>query len=209
MGNKIPYDQGLIAVVLALVGFGLIMVFSTSTVVSGELYGSQSWIFTRQLVLVIVGLLALMVTMKIDYHFYRRPEVVYCALLGSGALLVYILFTPISSGVQRWIRLGPASFQPSELAKITTIIALARYLSDCSTEQVNAPRGFLGALCLSLVPMALIVRQPDLGTAISFGAPLFPMLYWAGMRKLFIFLVISPILSVVCSFEPLWQSAAP
>ena len=64
MGNKIPYDQGLIAVVLALVGFGLIMVFSASTVVSGELHGSQSWIFTRQLVLVIVGLLALMVTMR-------------------------------------------------------------------------------------------------------------------------------------------------
>jgi len=107
------------------------------------------------------------------------------------------------------LRLGPVRLQPSELAKITTIIALARYLCDCTTERVNEPRGFLGALCISLVPMALIVRQPDLGTAISFGAPLFPMLYWAGMRKTFIFLVISPIISVVCSFEPLWQGAAP
>ena len=129
-------------------------------------------------------------------------------LIGLLSLLA-VLAWGTGDDAARWLRLGPLRLQPSELAKITTIIALARYLSDCSTEQVNAPRGFLGALCLTLVPMALIVRQPDLGTAISFGAPLFPMLYWAGMRKLFIFLVISPILSVVCSFEPLWQSAAP
>ncbi|MYI62094.1 MAG: rod shape-determining protein RodA, partial [Gemmatimonadetes bacterium] len=95
--------------------------------------------------------------------------------------------------------------QPSELAKIATIIALARYLSDRNTEHINSFNSFLGALFLVLVPIALIVRQPDLGTAISFGAPFFPMLYWAGMRKFFIFLVISPLISVFCSLDPLWQ----
>ena len=129
-------------------------------------------------------------------------------LFGLLSLLA-VLAWGTGDDAARWLRLGPLRLQPSELAKITTIIALARYLSDCTTERVNKPRGFLGALCISLVPMALIVRQPDLGTAISFGAPLFPMLYWAGMRKLFIFLVVSPIISVVCSFEPLWQGAAP
>jgi len=109
----------------------------------------------------------------------------------------------------RWLILGPFRVQPSEFAKIATIIALARYLSDCSTEQVNRVRGFLGALFITLVPMGLVVRQPDLGTAISFGAPLFPMLYWAGMRRLFIFFVISPLLSVIFSFEPLWLGVAP
>ena len=125
-------------------------------------------------------------------------------LFGLLSLLA-VLAWGTGDDAARWLRLGPLRLQPSELAKITTIIALARYLSDCTTERINKPRGFLGALCISLVPMALIVRQPDLGTAISFGAPLFPMLYWAGMRKLFIFLVVSPIISVICSFEPLWR----
>ena len=108
MRAKIPYDQGLIAVVLALVGFGLIMVFSTSTVVSGQWYG----IFARQLVSVIVGLLVLLVTMRIDYHFYQRREVVYFGLLVSAVLLVYVLFVPVSGSVQRWIRLAPRVFNP-------------------------------------------------------------------------------------------------
>ena len=99
--------------------------------------------------------------------------------------------------------------QPSELAKIATIIALARYLSDRSVERINSFGGFLWALFLILVPIALIVRQPDLGTAVSFGAPLFPMLYWAGMRKFFIFLILSPLISVICSLEPLWQGGTP
>ena len=55
-------------------GFGLIMVFTASTVVSAELYGSQTWIFTRQLLFVVLGLVTLMVSMKIDYHFYERAH---------------------------------------------------------------------------------------------------------------------------------------
>ncbi len=129
-------------------------------------------------------------------------------LIGLLSLLA-VLAWGTGDDAARWLRLGPLRMQPSEFAKITTIIALARYLSDCSNEQINHARGFLGALFITLVPMTLIVRQPDLGTAISFGAPLFPMLYWAGMRRLFIFFIISPLLSVAFSFEPLWQDAAP
>jgi rod shape determining protein RodA len=129
-------------------------------------------------------------------------------LIGLLSLLA-VLAWGTGDDAARWLRLGPLRMQPSEFAKITTIIALARYLSDCSNEQINHARGFLGALLITLVPITLIVRQPDLGTAISVAAPLFPMLYWAGMRRLFIFFIISPPLSVAFSFEPLWQGAAP
>ena len=106
----------------------------------------------------------------------------------------------------RWLVVGPVRLQPSELAKITTIIALAHYLADYSREHINSLGVFLGALLIPLVPMALVVRQPDLGTAISFGAPFFPMLYWAGMRRLYIFFVISPLFSVVFAFEQFFQT---
>ena len=197
-------DLLLLAATLVTMLLGVMMIYSAafhsdSTVVQTA-WGRQAKFafFSLAMALAIVSIP--------DKVIYGIAHPLY--LFGLLSLLA-VLAWGTGDDAARWLRLGPLRLQPSELAKITTIIALARYLSDCSTEQVNAPRGFLGALCLSLVPMALIVRQPDLGTAISFGAPLFPMLYWAGMRKLFIFLVISPILGVVCSFEPLWQSAAP
>ena len=182
MRGKIPYDQGLIAVVLALVGFGLIMVFSTSTVVSGELYGSQSRIFIRQLVLVIVSLLVLMVTMRIDYHFYQRREVVYLGLVGSGALLVYVLFTPVSGGVQRWIRLGPTSFQPSELAKLAVILFTAFYLVSRKEEFHSLWRGLVPYLAIVGAVILLVLAEPDLGTAASIALSASLLLFLGGLR---------------------------
>ncbi|MEE8463008.1 MAG: FtsW/RodA/SpoVE family cell cycle protein, partial [Acidobacteriota bacterium] len=109
MNRERPYDRGLIMTVLALLGFGLIMVFSASTVVSAEVYGSQTSIFTRQLLFVVIGLVGLMVSMKVDYHFYEQGRVIYPLLLVSLALLIYLLVAPESGGVQRWIRIGPAN----------------------------------------------------------------------------------------------------
>ena len=100
-------------------------------------------------------------------------------LFALGLLsLLAVLAWGTGDDAARWLSIGPARLQPSEFAKIATIIALARYLSDCTPEQVNRAGGVLASFALCTVPMALIVRQPDLGTAISFGAPLFPMLYW-------------------------------
>ena len=99
MNREIPYDRGLIMTVLALLGFGLIMVFSASTVVSAEVYGSQTSIFTRQFIFVVIGLVALMVSMKIDYHIYEQGRVIYALILLSLALLLYLLVAPESGGV--------------------------------------------------------------------------------------------------------------
>lgn len=182
MRGKIPYDQGLLAVVLALVGFGLVMVFSASTVVSDELYGSQSSIFIRQLVLVIAGLLALMVTMRINYHFYRRREVVYTALSVSVALLVYVLFTPVLNGVQRWVQLGPMSFQPSELAKLAVILFTAFYLVTRQDQFHDFWRGLMPYLAVVGTVILLVLREPDLGTAASIGLSASVLMFLGGVR---------------------------
>lgn len=182
MRGKIPYDQGLIAVVLALVGFGLIMVFSASTVVSGELYGSQSWIFVRQLGVVMVGLLALLATMRIDYHSYQRREVVYLGLLGSVALLVYVLFAPASGGVQRWIRLGSTSFQPSELAKLVVIVFTAFYLITRKEQFHSFWRGLLPYLAVVGAVILLVLAEPDLGTAASIALSASLLMFLGGLR---------------------------
>ena len=169
-------------IVLALLGFGLIMVFSASTVVSAELYGSQTWIFTRQLLFVILGLVTLMVSMKIDYHFYERRSVIYLLLTLSLLLLVFLLVVPGSSGVQRWIRFGPANFQPSELAKLAVILFSSFYLATRKEELHSFKRGVLPYLAVVGTVVFLVLIEPDLGTAASIALTASFLLFLGGVR---------------------------
>jgi len=182
MNRKIPYDRGLIAIVLTLLGFGLIMVFSASTVVSAELYGSQTSIFTRQLLFVLLGLVGLMVSMKIDYHFYEQRTVIYSLLILSLALLGFLFWAPGSGGVQRWIRVGPANFQPSELAKLAVILFTSFYLVTRKEEFHNFKRGLLPYLAVVGSIVGLVLIEPDLGTAASIALTAIFLLFLGGLR---------------------------
>ena len=182
MNRKIPYDRGLIAIVLTLLGFGLIMVFSASTVVSAELYGSQTSIFMRQLLFVVLGLVGLMVSMKIDYHFYEQRTVIYSLLALSLVLLVYLLWAPGSGGVQRWIRVGPANFQPSELAKLAVILFTSFYLVTRKEEFHSFKRGLLPYLAVVGSIVLLVLIEPDLGTAASIAFTAIFLLFLGGLR---------------------------
>ena len=182
MNREIPYDRGLIMTVLALLGFGLIMVFSASTVVSAEMYGSQTSIFTRQLLFVVIGLVGLMVSMKVDYHFYEQGRVIYPLLLVSLALLLYLLVAPESGGVQRWIRIGPANFQPSELAKLAVILFTAFYLVTRGEEFHSFKRGLLPYLVVVGAIVLLVLLEPDLGTAASIALTSLFLLFLGGLR---------------------------
>ena len=197
-------DYLLLAATVATVILGVTAIYSAA-------YHSDSqavqiaWI--KQARFAVIALLGVLIIVNMpNKALYGLSYPLYgIALLSLLAVLVW----GTGEDAARWLHIGPLRLQPSEFAKIASIIALARYLSDCSADQVNQARNFIGTLMLCLIPMALIVRQPDLGTAISFGAPLLPMLYWAGMRRVYIFFIFSPLLSVVFSFEPLWQGAAP
>jgi cell division protein FtsW len=182
MNREIPYDRGLIMTVLALLGFGLIMVFSASTVVSAEVYGSQTSIFTRQFIFVVIGLVGLMVSMKIDYHIYEQGRVIYALLLLSLALLLYLLVAPESGGVQRWIRIGPVNFQPSELAKLAVILFTSFYLVTRKEDFHSFKRGLLPYLVVVGAIVLLVLLEPDLGTAASIALTAIVLLFLGGLR---------------------------
>jgi cell division protein FtsW len=182
MNREIPYDRGLIMTVLALLGFGLIMVFSASTVVSAEVYGSQTSIFTRQFIFVVIGLVGLMVSMKIDYHIYEQGWVIYALLLLSLALLLYLLWAPGSGGVQRWIRIGPVNFQPSELAKLAVILFTSFYLVTRKEDFHSFKRGLLPYLVVVGAIVLLVLLEPDLGTAASIAFTAIVLLFLGGLR---------------------------
>ncbi len=195
-------DALLVAATLLTALLGITTIYSAT--IQDE---SLNTLWIRQIKFVVMGLLmALAIVYLPNKLLYGMAYPLY---LFSLVLLIAVLAWGIGEPSTRWLALGPLRLQPSELAKVTTIIALARYMSDRGIDEVNHVRGFLGALFFSLIPLALVVRQPDLGTAVFFGAILFPMLYWAGMRPLFIFCIISPLLSVVFSFEELWYEATP
>ena len=104
----------------------------------------------------------------------------YVLLLLSLALLVAVYFFPPVNNARRWIRFGPIGMQPSEFAKIAYILALARYLMY--RENHRRFRGLLFPLAMTLVPVALILREPDLGTALVFLPVFFAVLFAAGAR---------------------------
>ena len=195
MIRKIPYDQGLIAIILTLLGFGLIMVFSASTLVSRELYGSQTAIFTRQLIAMVLGMMALLVTMKIDYHLYQRRTVVFLLLGLSILLLGFLLLTPGSvPGARRWVRWGPVNFQPSELAKLAVIVFTSGYLVWKKEHLNSLSRGLLPYLAVVGTVILLVLCGPDLGTALSIALTAGFLMFVGGVRYRYFLALAAPIL---------------
>jgi len=115
-----------------------------------------------------------------SYRIWCRWTYVFFAL-GLG-LLVAVYFTAPVNGARRWIRFGPVGLQPSEFAKIAFVLALARYLMY--RENYRSLIGLMLPLGITLVPVLLILREPDLGTAAVFLPVMFVMLFAAGARRI-------------------------
>jgi rod shape determining protein RodA len=190
-------DLSLIVSMAMMIAFGVTMVYSAA---------GDSDVWRNQALFALMSLVVAVAIVYVpDKLFYDLAYPLYVlGLLSLLAVLVWGTGTPA-----RWLSIGSARLQPSEFAKIATIMAIARFLGDQSVERVSGPRAVGLAVLLTALPMSLVARQPDLGTAVSFGAVLVPMLYWAGMRPLHVFFLAAPLLSVVFSFEPLWQDQAP
>lgn len=181
MNRKFPYDQMLLFIVLALVGFGLVMVFSASSVVSTALYGSPSGIFTRQLIAAVLGMVMLLCAMHLDYHAYQRPAVIWAMLVLTFLLLILALLTPATNGARRWIDLGPFNFQPSELAKLSVIFFTAYFLVQQGGMIRNLDRKSWAYLAVVGSIITLVLVEPDLGTSLSLATTAALLLVLGGM----------------------------
>ena len=164
---------------------GAVMVFSASAVTAREQYGNGYHFLLRQLLWLVMGLGGMMLVMNVDYRKLRRPEVVFTGLFAVLVMLVGVFFLDKSHATHRWIRLGPASLQPSELAKLAVIFYLAWFL-----EMRRRPDSFgmndwkhtiLPALGPVLLLIGLVVIEPDLGTAVEIFIIAVAMLYVAGL----------------------------
>jgi cell division protein FtsW len=182
MAKRVSVDKWLFTVILLLVFLGLIMVFSASAVMARERFGSSYSFLLRQLGWAAAGIAAMLVVMNIDYKQYRRSSIVFTFLGFTCLLLVGVFLFHDSHNTHRWIKAGPFSFQPSELAKPAIILYLAYFLESRWQQIADWKHVLLPAAAPSLLLAALIIKEPDLGTAVACMAITASVLYIAGMK---------------------------
>lgn len=160
-------DKTLLTVVLILLVFGLVMIASAGVIYSETRFADEYYFFKHQLFFgVIPGLLALYIFSRVDYTFWKKVSV---PLFFISLIFLVLVFVPgIGTkiyGASRWIQLGPFSFQPSEMAKLSIIIYLAAWLESRGTHRVkDFIEGFLPFLGIMALIGFLIIKQPDMGT---------------------------------------------
>ncbi|MBW4027137.1 MAG: putative lipid II flippase FtsW [Acidobacteria bacterium] len=182
MAKRVGVDKWLFAVTLLLVFIGLAMVFSASAVMAKERYGSPYTFVMKQAIWAAVGLAVMTALMQIDYRKYNRPNVVFPAVAITVLCLLAAFFMRDSHNTHRWIRFSIFSFQPSEIAKPALVLFLAWFLQDRMESIEDWRNTILPAALPSLIFIALILKEPDLGTALVCAGVTALMLYLAGME---------------------------
>ena len=170
----------LLAVVVLLHLFGLVMVFSASSVQAVRDQGAGWFYFNRQVVFSVIGFALLVVTARVDYRRWRRvTPILYLATL--GLLVLVLVVGPMVNGSRRWIPLGPVNLQPSEVAKLVLLLFVAGILTERAATMGDKRRTLHTAL-LALAPMAAAVMlEPDLGTTIVLSAIVVAVVFIAGV----------------------------
>ncbi|NUN15608.1 MAG: putative lipid II flippase FtsW, partial [Myxococcales bacterium] len=193
-----PYDTALMAVVLVLIGIGVVMVYSSSVYVAEAMLNNGAHYLHRQLVNATVGLVAMMFGLTLPYRKLR--DWVYPLLALSLVLLLLLLIPGVGTTVgrsTRWFRLPFFSFQPSELAKLAFIVWLAYSLEKKNTRMKSFTVGFLPhLLCCGLI-MVLCLAQPDFGTCLVLASLMVLMLFIAGTKVSYIALLFFAAVPIV------------
>ena len=199
------YDPVLLCAVLLLTAFGVVMVYSASAVYAGARLGDGLWFFKRQALGAGLGIAALLLAMKIGY---RRLEALAVPLLVLSLGLLVLVRVPglghAAGGAQRWMRLGPITFQPSEIAKLSLILWLARSLAKKQDRIRLFSVGFLPHLFMLGLFTLLLMLEPDFGTTVVLSVLTFALLFVAGARATYLLGVLGTLLPIAAF--AVWRS---
>jgi len=182
MTRRLQSDKVLFGTVVALTLFGALMVFSASAVMAAEKFGSSSYFLVRQLAWAGAGFAALVAMMYVDYRRLAKPVVIFPALALQLILLVCVLFADRSHNTHRWLHLGPAGLQPSEISKIVLVLFLAYFLAQQSGKVNDVEHTLLPIGLVTGASVALVMAEPDFGTALTIAMIVAAMLFTAGLR---------------------------
>ncbi len=188
--NKL--DVWLFGLMASLIAFGLLAIYSASNGV-----GAID-LFYKQLAWFGIGLIVMAVIYYTDYR--KIMEYSYGLYVVGLFLLVLVLFFGTKvSGATSWVRVGFIGIQPSEIAKVTTVLALARYLSSDNTD-ITSLSDVLFALAIAVIPAGLVMLQPDMGTTLTYLSFIFPVMIMAGFNVYYLLLIMIPFLLTIVGF---------
>lgn len=178
MGNLLrKIDWILIVASLALMGFGLMLVYSATY---NYAQTGQSWHMQRQTVFMAVSIILAVVSLAFDYRGSRQ-YIIYLYVFNVVLLLTVMFFGHSQLGAQRWLQIGSLSFQPSEFSKLIMVICLAAFM-ERRIEWLEDFADYARVFVFLFVPFVLVLKQPDLGTSLSFVAILLGMAFISGFK---------------------------
>ncbi len=173
----IHFDWTLLGMVLAIASLGILNLYSATAKM--EMPGTPFYL--KQIFWLLIGLLMMVTVAFIEYRFYS--DFAYIAYAITLFLLIIVLgYGIITSGAQRWVKIGTFSFQPSEFVKISLILALAKFFHRPPHRKGYSLKQLLLPFLLLFLPMGLILKQPDLGTAIMLLFIFFSILIFVKVR---------------------------
>ena len=188
----------LLAAAVVLLSLGVVMVYSASAIMAAERFHDPRFFLKKQLFWAALGALALWGALKLDY---RRLERWFLPLLiVAGVLLVLVLVPPFGAainGTRRWLRFGPISFQPAELAKLALVVFLATFFTRRGDDVESFWRGFVPPVGVAALLAGLVVLQPDLGNCVTLVVLTFALLFLAGGRMRHLGFVLAAVLPLV------------
>ncbi|NTW37234.1 MAG: rod shape-determining protein RodA [Syntrophobacteraceae bacterium] len=171
------FDWTLLGIILAIASIGILNLYSATAKI--EMAGTPFYV--KQIFWVLIGLTLMVVLAFVEYRFYSDFAYLVYAI-ASVLLLLVLVYGIITSGAQRWVRIGSLSFQPSEFVKIAFIFALAKFFHRPPDREGYSLKQLPFPFLLLLLPMALILKQPDLGTAIILLLVFFSTLIFVKIR---------------------------
>ena len=189
---KDKFDFGLFLPALLLFGFGLLAIYSSTV---NNTFAQEN--FQRQVVWGIIGFVIFFITYSLPTNIFKSMAVP--AYLVSMLLLIAVIIMGRQiSGSKSWLVIGSVGFQPSEIAKIGTIMAIAAYLSRTNCN-IDSFKDILITLAIGFTPVLLILMEPDMGTSIVFIGMILVMFFWKGISSFSLFVVLSPALVAVAA----------
>ncbi|HEV8589440.1 MAG TPA: putative lipid II flippase FtsW [Pyrinomonadaceae bacterium] len=182
MTQKLQVDKWLFSATVGLALFGVVMVYSASAVIAVQENHNQFHYVLKQGVWTLIGFGAMFLMMRFDYQLLNRGWIVYGLLLVTILLLLAVFAFPAVNGARRWIKVSGFSAQPSELAKLSLAMFIAYFVERRAGHEQSFWKTFLPCMFALGIIAGLVVKEPDLGTALMLAIIAFTMCFAGGVR---------------------------
>ncbi len=189
-------DWKLIGAALALSLIGILLIMSA------QYHADQAYertYFARQLIWLCIALAVFALIIHLPLRLFDVTSYLLYALSVGLLVLVLLVGTP-RMGALRWFSFGPINLNPSDIAKVTLVLVLSRFLAYSKLPSASIKRLMASGL-LTLIPVALIVRQPDLGTSLVFLVIVLVLWFWSGLSPIYLVLMLSPLVALVAAYK--------